>query len=339
MPAASQIAFINECHSEQQPKRAPRPPNAFMLYRSDFLKRRAIPPEVEKRQQNLSRIAGQCWNLLPEIEKAVWYGKAAVVRAEYLARHPSHETGPFHKETNRLSAKDKKRGSVSNPRRSFGRSRNRGTQAPYSCESMFTALHDPKSSSPAFQASLISPTPASESPLSTTASPSPLLLSHLLPSFALHTNSSSQDSPPVISKKSIRNEFGDPSESLGSEIPQGISHIIQDLKNVGILFLLRTQLTEIPFQAPLASEVSSSQGPYPTFQQYEDSFATCVPHPGLEQLRTLHSDPASQLPALSEANMFSPAGCYLTDCHSLANNFGVTDNLIHFNQSLVPLYP
>ncbi|KAF9006437.1 hypothetical protein BDQ17DRAFT_1423326 [Cyathus striatus] len=41
----------------------PRPPNAFMLFRSDFLKRGVIPPDVECRQQNLSRIAGEVWNL------------------------------------------------------------------------------------------------------------------------------------------------------------------------------------------------------------------------------------------------------------------------------------
>ncbi|KIJ20197.1 hypothetical protein PAXINDRAFT_30374, partial [Paxillus involutus ATCC 200175] len=69
----------------------PRPPNAFMLYRSDFLKRRTIPPEVEKRQQNLSCIAGQCWNMLPDDEKAVWHDKAAAVQAAHYAKYPFYK--------------------------------------------------------------------------------------------------------------------------------------------------------------------------------------------------------------------------------------------------------
>ncbi|KIJ69992.1 hypothetical protein HYDPIDRAFT_51118, partial [Hydnomerulius pinastri MD-312] len=67
-----------------------RPPNAFMLYRSDFLKRRTVPREVEKRQQNLSRIAGQCWNMLPEREKAIWHDKAAAVQAAHHAKYPHY---------------------------------------------------------------------------------------------------------------------------------------------------------------------------------------------------------------------------------------------------------
>ncbi|KIK97983.1 hypothetical protein PAXRUDRAFT_95391, partial [Paxillus rubicundulus Ve08.2h10] len=75
----------------------PRPPNAFMLYRSDFLKRRTIPPEVEKRQQNLSRIAGQCWNMLPDDEKAVWHDKAAAVQAAHYAKYPFYKFKPSRK--------------------------------------------------------------------------------------------------------------------------------------------------------------------------------------------------------------------------------------------------
>lgn len=246
MPPTSKITFTNECHSfvsgqhtenRDAPKRIPRPPNAFMLYRSDFLKRRVVPPEVEKRQQNLSRIAGQCWNMLPDTEKAIWYGKAAVVRAEHRARYPSHKTGPFHKDTNRLSVKDKRRGSATNSRRSFGRSGTRRTKTPY-CESMFAALHDPIFSSPASQANLLSPTPASVSPSSTTASLSPLSLPHLLPPFISYTHPSMQDLLPAISERSAiwKNKIGYPLDSSGSETPQrGLSQIIRDLESVGIL--------------------------------------------------------------------------------------------------------
>ena len=244
MSATSQVSAANKCHSEQ-PRRTPRPPNAFFLYRSDFLKRRAIPPEVEKRQQNLSRIAGQCWNMLPETEKAIWHSKAAIVRAEYLVRYPPNGTGPFPKDTNRLLAKAKRRGSVNNPRRPSGRSRGRLTQPPY-YEGLLTTQHDSTFSSPTSQASLIS-TPAPKSPLSTTAALSPPLLSHGLPSFASHTNSSSQDSLLATTENSIRNEIDDPLGPLVFEAPQGVSYTTRDSENVGILFFPFAERVRLTF--------------------------------------------------------------------------------------------
>ena len=252
MPATSQTTFINECHSfvskqyikkRDVPKHIPRPPNAFILYRSDFLKRRVIPPEVEKRQQNLSRIAGQCWNMLPETDKAIWFGKAAAVRAEHRVKYPSHETGLSPKDTNRLSARDEKKRNATSPGRSFGRFRSRRTRTPY-CEGMFAALHDSKLSSPESQASHIFPTPASEFPLSTTPSLSPILLPHLLPPFTSPIHSSRQDLPSTTSESSLirRDEPGYLLDSSGSEGPQwGLS---RDSEIVGILASSK-RLTEI----------------------------------------------------------------------------------------------
>ncbi|KAH0839999.1 hypothetical protein J3R83DRAFT_959 [Lanmaoa asiatica] len=244
MPATSQITFINECRSfgseqytqkHDAPKRIPRSPNAFMLYRSDFLKRRAVPPEVEKRQQNLSRIAGRCWNMLPNTEKAIWYSIAAVVRAEHRARYPSHTIGPLHKDTNRQPARDKRKESAANSERSFSRSRARQKQSPY-YEGMFAALHDSKISSPASQASLLSPPPTS---VSSTASLSLLPLPHSLPPFTSHTQPSWQDSPPATSENSMiwREKVGYLLGSSGPKTPQwGPSRIIRDCEIVGILF-------------------------------------------------------------------------------------------------------
>ena len=225
MPATSETTFINECRSfvsgqytekRDAPKRIPRPPNAFMLYRSDFHKRRTIPREVEKRQQNLSRIAGQCWKMLPETEKAIWYGKAAVIRAEHRARYPSHKTGPFHKDTDSLLTMDKGRVSATNSRHSFGGSRTRRTQTHY-CDGMFAALHDSEISSPASPVSLL-PTSVSVSPLSTTASLSPLSFPHLLPPFSSDTHSSGS----------------------GTETPQwNLSQISHDSEIVSILSSLK----------------------------------------------------------------------------------------------------
>ncbi|KAJ3800397.1 high mobility group box domain-containing protein, partial [Lentinula aff. detonsa] len=68
-----------------------RPPNAFMLFRSDFLKRHVIPRSVEKRQQTLSRVAGEIWNLMPAEEKKSWYDKAAEALTLHKKKYPNYK--------------------------------------------------------------------------------------------------------------------------------------------------------------------------------------------------------------------------------------------------------
>ncbi|KAJ3764134.1 high mobility group box domain-containing protein, partial [Lentinula raphanica] len=68
-----------------------RPPNAFMLFRSDFLKRDVIPSFVEKRQQTLSRVAGEVWNLMPADEKKGWYDKAADALRSHTEKYPNYK--------------------------------------------------------------------------------------------------------------------------------------------------------------------------------------------------------------------------------------------------------
>ncbi|KAJ4466536.1 high mobility group box domain-containing protein, partial [Lentinula aciculospora] len=68
-----------------------RPPNAFMLFRSDFLKRDVIPPSVEKRQQTLSRIAGEVWNLMPAQEKKEWHEKSAEALRLHNEKYPNYK--------------------------------------------------------------------------------------------------------------------------------------------------------------------------------------------------------------------------------------------------------
>lgn len=349
MPATSQTSLIDECHSfvskqstekRDVPKRIPRPPNAFILYRSDFLKRQAVPPDVEKRQQNLSRIAGQCWNMLPESEKAIWFSKAAVVREEHRAKYPFYTAGPFHKGTKRPSAKDKRRGSTS----CSGQLRARRTRTLY-CDGMFAALRDPKSFSPESQASPISASPSSASPLSTsplstTTSLSPLSLPHILPPFTLHTHSSRQDSPFAGPDNPVfrGGKFDYPLDSLASETPQW--DVIRDLEIVGTLFFLRKRLTDIQSYQTPSEVICSSQELDPVLQQYRDDFASYVPYPDLSQLPKPQGDAVPQFPLIFPSKgIFPSASANLVDCHSLLSDFNFTDALAHCNQSSVPLYP
>ncbi|KAG5646623.1 hypothetical protein DXG03_002927 [Asterophora parasitica] len=104
-PTPSHDATYDSAPQKSPRPHIPRPPNAFMLYRSDFLRRGIIPSHVERRQQNLSRIAGQCWNLLPGEEKAQWQERAAQVLLEHQKRNPDYKFTPAPRGSRRPKAK------------------------------------------------------------------------------------------------------------------------------------------------------------------------------------------------------------------------------------------
>lgn len=86
--------------SSEGPKpKIPRPANAFMLYRSWLLKSGQIPPNIEKRQQHISRVAGECWNLLTKDEQKVWHDKAEEVKREHGKKYPEWKFAPERKST------------------------------------------------------------------------------------------------------------------------------------------------------------------------------------------------------------------------------------------------
>ncbi|KAF9014613.1 hypothetical protein BDZ89DRAFT_887002, partial [Hymenopellis radicata] len=76
----------------------PRPPNAFMLFRSDCIARikaqAAKDNRGEKRQQVLSRVAGEAWHLLAPEARLQWQEKAAKVFAEHQAKYPGYKFTP-----------------------------------------------------------------------------------------------------------------------------------------------------------------------------------------------------------------------------------------------------
>ncbi|KAJ7638758.1 hypothetical protein FB45DRAFT_411066 [Roridomyces roridus] len=74
-----------------KPRRIPRPPNAFILYRSDLIAKGSIP---NNRQQTLSRVAGECWNLLAPKEKKMWQDRAAQRAAAHQLEYPDYHFKP-----------------------------------------------------------------------------------------------------------------------------------------------------------------------------------------------------------------------------------------------------
>ena len=95
--------------SPETPKakeKIPRPPNAFMLYRSHLLKTKMIPKEVEQRQQNISRVAGECWNMLSKADKELWHAEAKKAMELHRRRHPNYKFTPERKSSRKKAQLD-----------------------------------------------------------------------------------------------------------------------------------------------------------------------------------------------------------------------------------------
>ena len=76
-------------------KHVPRPPNAFMLFRSMVINKEI--PKIENRQQNVSRIAGEIWNVLDDDIKKAWHDKAEEYQREHREKYPDYKFAPSRK--------------------------------------------------------------------------------------------------------------------------------------------------------------------------------------------------------------------------------------------------
>ncbi|KAF7313750.1 HMG box domain-containing protein [Mycena chlorophos] len=75
-------------------RRIPRPPNAFILFRSDLLKKDTVKTKCPPHQQILSRLAGEMWNLLPPAEKQMWKDKAKEQGDIHRNQYPDYHFKP-----------------------------------------------------------------------------------------------------------------------------------------------------------------------------------------------------------------------------------------------------
>ncbi|KZT04523.1 uncharacterized protein LAESUDRAFT_761083 [Laetiporus sulphureus 93-53] len=85
----------------------PRPPNAFMLFRADFVHQRHIPGSIEATHGTLSKIIGNLWHALPLEEKRTWENLAKKAKAEHRQMYPDYRFRPVHKKKGEKNAKKK----------------------------------------------------------------------------------------------------------------------------------------------------------------------------------------------------------------------------------------
>ncbi|KAI9458731.1 hypothetical protein HD554DRAFT_2138637 [Boletus coccyginus] len=86
----------------------PRPPNAFMLFRADFVRQKHVPGSIETNHGSLSKIIGNCWRALPLDEKRIWEVKAKQEKDAHSKRYPGYRFRPVHNKN-----KDKKKAKAS----------------------------------------------------------------------------------------------------------------------------------------------------------------------------------------------------------------------------------
>ncbi|KAF8554149.1 hypothetical protein OG21DRAFT_1484929 [Imleria badia] len=86
----------------------PRPPNAFMLFRADFVRQKHVPGSIETNHGSLSKIIGNCWRALPLEEKRIWEIKAKQEKEAHSKKYPGYRFRPVHNKS-----KDKKKAKAS----------------------------------------------------------------------------------------------------------------------------------------------------------------------------------------------------------------------------------
>lgn len=82
-------------HAKKKPAtHIPRPPNAFILFRSSFIKSQHVSTDVETNHSTLSKIIGMTWQGMKDEERKVWHDKARVALEEHRKRFPAYAFRP-----------------------------------------------------------------------------------------------------------------------------------------------------------------------------------------------------------------------------------------------------
>lgn len=99
-PFADELKTMPSVIRSRQKGCVTRPPNAFMLFRSDFWAKEKLKDEpIERDHRDISRIAAICWNELDEEIKAVYRKKAEEQKKLHRLQHPEYRFSPIRQET------------------------------------------------------------------------------------------------------------------------------------------------------------------------------------------------------------------------------------------------
>ncbi|KAF9531101.1 hypothetical protein CPB83DRAFT_881620 [Crepidotus variabilis] len=93
---------------KKSPNHIPRPPNAFILFRSAFIRSQQVSSGVETNHSTLSKIIGLTWQQLSEEERQTWHAKAKIAQEEHKRKYPQYSFRPVHNRAKGLAAERKK---------------------------------------------------------------------------------------------------------------------------------------------------------------------------------------------------------------------------------------
>ncbi|CAK5278965.1 unnamed protein product [Mycena citricolor] len=85
---------VSKAAERRAPSYIPRPPNAFILFRSHFIRTQSVPERVEGNHSVLSKIVGKYWKALQPEERAQWEDRARAAQAEHRRRYPDWRFRP-----------------------------------------------------------------------------------------------------------------------------------------------------------------------------------------------------------------------------------------------------
>ncbi|EAU83886.2 hypothetical protein CC1G_11980 [Coprinopsis cinerea okayama7 len=96
-PAHDEDALQPRKTSRKKPDNyIPRPPNAFILFRSAFIRSQHVSTGVETNHSTLSKIIGMTWQNLPNEERQVWHRKAKLAEEQHRLKFPQYAFKPLH---------------------------------------------------------------------------------------------------------------------------------------------------------------------------------------------------------------------------------------------------
>ncbi|PFH51158.1 hypothetical protein AMATHDRAFT_47311 [Amanita thiersii Skay4041] len=94
-PTQDSLCIRRGSHNKRKPgDHIPRPPNAFILFRSSFIKAQHVSAEVETDHSTLSKIIGITWQNMPEQERQMWHERARLAKEEHRRRFPHYTFRP-----------------------------------------------------------------------------------------------------------------------------------------------------------------------------------------------------------------------------------------------------
>ena len=108
-PLESSTGARRSGHSRKKPvNHIPRPPNAFILFRSSFIKSQHVSSEVETNHSTLSKIIGLTWKNLPNEERQIWHARAKIALEEHKRKFPLYAFKPVHNKPRGVPAEKRK---------------------------------------------------------------------------------------------------------------------------------------------------------------------------------------------------------------------------------------